>query len=241
MEALAAVQRDMPFNDCYQMLAIEGDVLDERQGGDCIRQVEKVVEERRAEGAEIRVVPAMNVLHFCAIERREGRDFLLDPFLLQCEPIDITDVVQKAVTRVFSCYPIIGEQESKVLVGPGEGGTIFVKRRVFDSCRIREAQSFQFNLKRRFESVPSWAIEHLKRVIRRRFMVRFLNDDGTVTSMDWAGREGSRVILAGKGLVYEPGYAGYEQQVDIVATHLGMTREELFAMFDKATRIYKEL
>lgn len=137
---------DTPYNSFGKILLSEGDTYPETYGGNCVFQC------RRLTSAIITSKLDLNAISYATATEKphwvvfmnDGDEYMLDPFLLCPEPINISKV-KKGETQVLDGYPkSVNKIEAKLL----EGGCIQVVLFTKKGSTFKQVLTYTYDLSR---------------------------------------------------------------------------------------------
>lgn len=131
----------IPSNSATKYLEMHGVPFNERLGGNCVFQIEAMLDmlgDVAREKALFLTSFVDNVLHYATVIQEGGEQYYLDPFLMHTEPVNVKDIFKGGL--MVEAYPI-GNKVAFQHTGA----------RTFQATLYRPGKGVQFDQVRRYQ------------------------------------------------------------------------------------------
>lgn len=245
-EALTEVQTKYPFNNVRRLIkhADPSRRMPQAFGGACVFHLKKLKE--RLEGNErydLSFIEETGAYHTAAVveDRELSADFLLDPYLLHREPINLTELFRTRAKRPFPVHPKFRSQSQARLEVMPMFPSVMVTA-YYNPFDERDYTAHIFNTENRLAKHPPIIEKRLKSEVPE-LALRMLDLQEGVTTLAADIHTGAlQIRKKGNRTARIPEFSpNFHSEVAQVSERVHIEVTELLKLFADARRIYHEL
>lgn len=224
-ESLERTARTIPYNSIAKLLIGEGKKVPKVFGGNCIEQNRALVHDLISKGfkGSVQFTAAHERPHWMTICTEGKTPYLLDPFFLHTEPINLARVM-RGETIVSPAFPIKDRTANSFLQArAGEGRQIeveFWNPGANGNGRLKRQLAYTFDPAVCFEQLPP-ATQKLGGAPLNRLELAVVRQDGGVSRMSQeVSSGGKKIALIGEKELVLNGDGGFEEELERIAKEL---------------------
>jgi hypothetical protein len=199
-EQLTQIILGTPYFSAGKLLMAEGVRYNHNLGGNCVFQNTALAGRLRDQGGAPSFISSLSDrLHFATLCREGSQQYLLDPFLLHREPINLTKILKQKTEKHYDAYPYTGGMPSRLVVRPTSKSTFTIGLYVFKDGSYALSREYSYDLSSEFPRLPELDDPEIARTIQRSLALRVIELSGKLHKLNLCPRTGHMGIKSING------------------------------------------
>lgn len=244
-EALGEVQESFPFNNVRRLVKWEDSSvrLPGAFGGACVFQLKQLREKLKSlEGYEINYLQEFEGGHAAMVCKHieSGTLFMMDPFMLYVEPINLSRILENRRPEDHAAYPILRSSEQIRLEVRPMSPTVFQVTLYYNPWNQSEYVSYVYDASKLLPKHPPITEDRIKVEVPELVLRLFKRGEGTTTLA--ADVNTGSLVIRKKGVSARKIFQAsdsFPKELEDISKRVHFEVSELLQVFAKAGRIYK--
>lgn len=248
---LEATIRSVPYNSFGVLMHQLEQNYSPKFGGNCVVQLRELEKRLNANGYSDNVnffasTSTNQVIHYTAICSEGNRLYLLDPFLMQTEPINLTSIFASRQRVTVPIFPKEGDSSSQLKIVTTSPTKFKVTLYGTKPNGHRKIRSYRFDLDDKLDDLPSLNSEEFQHT-QRNLLLRLVRPDNRLSWVTLDPKTEKLEIdhLWGSGesvtVSQNKSPNAFDKELEIIARELGCNPMHILTHFSLGYSAYMKM